>query len=245
MKDVKALCVGGGFHLTKFGINSKHVLLSMPEMDRRNGLQDQELRLGTLRTEIVFGINWDKKRDKLGYCIKFKEKPGTKRGMLSMVSSIYDRFGLVTPFLLESRRIVQMLCHNQLACDDPVDEGIQEKWTKWKCNLNILKDIKLRICYKPEGFGQVVSCSLHHFCNASENGYGQVLYVRLVNATGKIHCSLVIAKSQVAPIKYTSIPRLELAASVLSTKMSAIIWKELQYEDIVEYYWTDSQVLLG
>ena len=245
MKDVKALCVGGGFHLTKFGINSKHVLLSMPEMDRRNGLQDQELRLGTLRTEIVFGINWDKKRDKLGYCIKFKEKPGTKRGMLSMVSSIYDRFGLVTPFLLESRRIVQMLCHNQLACDDPVDEGIQEKWTKWKCNLNILKDIKLRICYKPEGFGQVVSCSLHHFCNASENGYGQVLYVRLVNATVKIHCSLVIAKSQVAPIKYTSIPRLELAASVLSTKMSAIIWKELQYEDIVEYYWTDSQVLLG
>ena len=245
MKDVKALCVGGGFHLTKFGINSKHVLLSMPEMDRRNGLQDQELRLGTLRTEIVFGINWDKKRDKLGYCIKFKEKPGTKRGMLSMVSSIYDRFGLVTPFLLESRRIVQMLCHNQLACDDPVDEGIQEKWTKWKCNLNILKDIKLRTCYKPEGFGQVVSCSLHHFCNASENGYGQVLYVRLVNATGKIHCSLVIAKSQVAPIKYTSIPRLELAASVLSTKMSAIIWKELQYEDIVEYYWTDSQVLLG
>ena len=41
MKDVKALCVGGGFHLTKFGINSKHVLLSMLEMDRRNGLQDQ------------------------------------------------------------------------------------------------------------------------------------------------------------------------------------------------------------
>ena len=245
MKDVKALCVGGGFHLTKFGINSKHVLLSMPEMDRRNGLQDQELRLGTLSTEKVFGINWDKKRDKLGYCIKFKEKPGTKRGMLSMVSSIYDRFGLVTPFLLESRRIVQMLCNNQLACDDPVDEGIQEKWTKWKCNLNILKDIKLRRCYKPQGFGQVVSCSLHHFCNASENGYGQVLYVRLVNATGKIHCSLVIAKSQVAPIKYTSIPRLELAASVLSTKMSAIIWKELQYEDIVVYYWTDSQVLLG
>ena len=45
--------------------------------------------------------------------------------------------------------------------------------------------------------------------------------------------------------KYTSIPRLELAAAVLSTKMSAIIRKELQYEDLVEYYWTDSQVVLG
>ena len=245
MKDVKALFVGEGFHLTKFVINSKHVLLSMPEMDRRNGLQDQELRLGTLRTEKALGINWDKKGDKLGYCIKVKEKPGTKRGMLSMVSSIYDRFELISPFLLEGRRIIQMLCHNQLACNDPVDEGIQEKWAKWKCHLNILKDIRLRRCYKPEGFGQVVSCSLHHFCNASENGYGQVVYVRLVNASGKIHVSLVIAKSRVAPIKYTSIPRLELAAAVLSKKMSAIIWKELRYEDIVEYYWTDSQVVLG
>ena len=91
----------------------------------------------------------------------------------------------------------------------------------------------------------MVSSSLHHFSDASENGYGQVVYVRLVNAIGKIHCSLVIAKSRVAPIKYTSIPRLELAAAVLSTKMSAIIRKKLQYEDLVEYYWTDSQVVLG
>ena len=91
----------------------------------------------------------------------------------------------------------------------------------------------------------MVSSSLHHFSDASENGYGQVVFVRLVNAIGKIHCSLVIAKSRVAPIKYTSIPRLELAAAVLSTKMSAIIRKELQYEDLVEYYWTDSQVVLG
>ena len=72
---------------------------------------------------------------------------------------------------------------------------------KWKCNLNILKNIKLSRCYKPEGFGQVVSNSLHHFSDASESGYGQVVYVRLVNAVGKIHCSLVIAKSHVAPIK--------------------------------------------
>ena len=136
-----------------------------------------------------------------------------------------------------------MLCHNQLAWDDPVDEGIQEKVSKWKCNLNILKYIKLSRCYKPEGFGQVVSSSLHNFSDASENGYRQVVYVRLIKAIGKIHCSLVIAKSR-APIKYTSIPRLELAAAVLSTKMSAIIRKKLQYEDLVEYYWTDSQVVL-
>ena len=74
---------------------------------------------------------------------------------------------------------------------------------------------------------------MHDFSDASENGYGQVVYVRLVNAIGKIHCSLVVGKSYVAPIKYTSITRLELAAPVLSMKMSAIIRKESQYEDFL------------
>ena len=44
-----------------------------------------------------------------------------------MVSSIYEPLGLVSPFLLEGRRIIQMLCHNQSAWDDPLEEGIQEK----------------------------------------------------------------------------------------------------------------------
>ena len=47
---------------------------------------------------------------------------------------------------------------------------------------------------------------------------------------------MVITKLCVAPIKYTSIPRLELAAAVLSTKMS---------KDLVDYYWTDNRVVLG
>ena len=93
MKDVKALCAEGEFHLTKFVSNSKYVLLSIPEGGRRKGLHDQELRLGTLPTKKALGIHWDIKEDKLGFCIKFKEKPSTKCRMLSMVSSIYDALG--------------------------------------------------------------------------------------------------------------------------------------------------------
>ena len=46
-------------------------------------------------------------------------------------------------------------------------------------------------------------------------------------------------------MKYTSIPRLELAAAVLSTKMSGLLKKELGFDDIAEYYWTDSKVVIG
>ena len=169
--------------------------------------------------------------------------------MLSMVSSIYDPLGLVSPFVLEGRQIIQTLCLNQLAWDDPVDEDIQQKWIDWKFSLKKLQEIKLDRCYKPKGFGKVVSCSLYYFSDASESSYegsyGEPTYLRLVNTDGKVHCSLVTAKSQVAPMKYTSMPRLELAAAVLSIKMSGLVKKELGFDDIAEYYWTNSQVVIG
>ena len=196
-------------------------------------------------TEKALGIHWNIEKDKLGFDVNVKDKPQTKCGMLSMVSSIYDPLGLVSPFVLEGRQIIQMFCLNQLAWDDPVDEDIQQKWIKWKLNLKKLQEIKLDRYYKLTGFGRVVSCSLHYFSDASESGYGQATNLRLVDTAGKIHCSLVIAKSQVAPMKYTSIPRIELAAAVLSTKMSGLVKKEFGFDDIAEYYWTDSKVVIG
>ena len=47
------------------------------------------------------------------------------------------------------------------------------------------------------------------------------------------------------PKKFVSIPRLELTAAVLSTKMSSLLKKELHMPDIKERFWTDSNVVLG
>ena len=162
-----------------------------------------------------------------------------------MVSSIYDPLGLVSPFILEGRQIVQKVCFGKLHWDEPVNKDVKQHWQNWMCKLKSLKNIKLNRCYKPAGFGKVVSCSLHYFSDASERGYGQVTYIRLVNKIGKIHCSLVMGKSRVTPMKYTSIPRLELAAAALSVKMAGIIKKEVAIDHISEHFWTDSQVVIG
>ena len=100
--------------------------------------------------------------------------------------------------------------------------------------LKSLKNIKLNRCYKPAGFDKVVSCSLHYFSDASERGHGQATYIRLLNKTGKIHCILVMGKCRVAQMKYTSMPRLKLAAAVLSVKIVAIIKKELTINHVSE-----------
>ena len=66
---------------------------------------------------------------------------------------------------------------------------------------------------------------MDYLFDASESGFGQVTYVRLVIVAGKIQCNLVIVKSRVALINYNSIPRLELAAAVLTTKVSELVKK--------------------
>ena len=67
--------------------------------------------------------------------------------------------------------------------------------------------------------GKGIDCSQYHFSDASQDEYGKVSYLRLVDQKGMIHCGLVMAKSRVTPIKFVSIPRLELAAATLSIKV--------------------------
>ena len=67
-----------------------------------------------------------------------------------------------------------------------------------------------------------MNVSLHHFSVASEFGYGQCSYIRLVNKTGGVHCSLLLGKSRTVPKKFVSMPRLELNAAVLSVKMTSV-----------------------
>jgi len=61
----------------------------------------------------------------------------------------------------------------------------------------------------------------------------------------KAHCSLVIGKSRVAPLKQITVPRLELAAATVSANTSKFLRQELSYTDIKENFWTDSKIVLG
>lgn len=86
---------------------------------------------------------------------------------------------------------------------------------------------------------------LHQFSDASNTGYGSCSYLRYKNSKNEVYRSLVMAKARVAPTKITSIPRLELAAAVTSSKMSVMLKSELEMSIDEEFFWTDSQVVLA
>ena len=242
IKRVKEMCAAGGFNLTKFICNRKNVLMSI---DKRKDVKDTDLAKEELPTERALGVYWNVQEDALCFKVNLKEKPRNQRDMLSMLSSFYDPLGLVSPSILRGRLILQELCQEGLHWDKQVSEEYVKKWEAWKRELYDLEKLSLGSCIKPSNFGKIVNISLHNFSDASEIGYGECSYLRVVDENENIYCSLIMGKERVDPKKLVSIPRLELVAAVLSVKISNMIKKELQLQELDEYFWTDSRVVLG
>ena len=89
------------------------------------------------------------------------------------------------------------------------------------------------------------SYELHHFSDASQSGYSQCSYLRVIDQQDKPHVSLVMGMARVTPLKSITVPRLELTTAVISTRVSQCLKLELDYQDVVEVFWTDSQVVIG
>ena len=111
--------------------------------------------------------------------------------------------------------------------------------------MNQLENLPISRSIQPTDFGEIKSVTLHRFSDASENGYGQCSYIRLVDDDNRVHCSLLLGKSRVVPKKFISIPRLELTAALLSVKMACLLKKELDINCVDEVFWTDSKVVFG
>jgi hypothetical protein len=57
-------------------------------------------------------------------------------------------------------------------------------------------DFRIERCNKPMDF-DVTDTQLHHFCDASESGYGTVSYIRLTSRGRPPHITLVMGKARV------------------------------------------------
>ena len=238
IKSTKSLCQKGGFRLHKFTSNSR-------EEDRAVDAKDHLLVGNDTAVERALGVHWCIESDTLQFRIIMQYKPLSRRGILSTVSSVFDPLGLVSPFILVGKQILQELCRDGVAWDDEVPDKLRPKWEKWRTELPALERLRVARCHKPQDFDEVKNVELHQFSDACQNGYGQCSYIRLVDVKNRVHCSLVMGKSRVTPLKPVTIPRLELTAAVVSSKISCMLRKELEYAQMKEVFWTDSKTVLG
>ena len=127
IQEVRDLCKKGGFKLTKFISNKKDMLFQISDALRRDGAKNKYLT-GCLPIEKALGILWDAENDVIKFKIDLKDKPMKRRGMLSVISSIYDPLGLTCSFLLQGRRLLQGLSQAMHGWDEMVPDKICQKW---------------------------------------------------------------------------------------------------------------------
>ena len=111
-----------------------------------------------------------------------KDKPYTPREILSVISSIYDPLGFVSPAVVPARKLMQDLCKQGLGWDEKIGNYALEKWISVlpKCS-----HIAVPRCLKPTNLGTAEVTQRHHFANASQIAYGAVSIARFVNEEKK------------------------------------------------------------
>ena len=65
------------------------------------------------------------------------------------------------------------------------------------------------------------------FSDASEMTYGAIAYLMLVFTDGTSTLFFLMGKSQLAPVKTVSLPRLELNSAVVGVQIAQVIKKEM------------------
>ncbi|XP_062713585.1 uncharacterized protein LOC134290455 [Aedes albopictus] len=246
--QVKLIHSRGGFNMRNWVSNSIHVLQSLGVASEQRLLSidcsKEEKR------QRVLGIAWDPEKDVFVFSTSwhsdltpyvFEDRRPTKRIALRIIMSLFDPLGLLAPFLIHGRMLIQDLWRLGLDWDANVGDKEHEKWRRWISLLPSITELEIPRHYfgsaNPSSYG---SLQLHVFTDASEMGYGCAAYFRLV-CDGQVQCSLIMARSKVAPLKYQSIPRMELQAALLGARMLHTVSDNHSLPIAHKYIHTDSE----
>ena len=162
------------------------------------------------------------------------------------MSSIFETLGILTPCLLQPKRIIQQLQKQNIDRDEPIPNSLLKQWEFWKEDMQIIFDIDI-----PRWFGFEKQLDdrieLNIFCDTCSEAYGTVAYANCFSECSKKHFySFLLSKSRLAPIKEKSltITRLELQAAVLAIRLKNTDSKQLDFPIDETRLWSDSQIVL-
>ena len=245
IQQAMQLCKKGNIRLHKFVANDSELLAHIPKTEIGDCGNVNLLNPGST-IHRTLGIQWNTSSDKFLYDLTMATKCLTRREILSTIASTFDPLGLIAPFIITGKMILQQCCKRNLGWDEKLPADLSNQWLDWLSTLEALNSIEFPRSYKPSDFKMVTKAELHSFSDASNDAYGAAIYLRLVDSEGNVSVTLIHAKARVAPSNITSIPRLELQAAVLATLLTDFVHKELTGYDIGKiYYYTDSQIVLG
>ncbi|GFQ93761.1 integrase catalytic domain-containing protein [Trichonephila clavata] len=226
----------GCFHLYKWSANSEELLKDVPTENKEFLFNENDELVKTL------GLPWRPREDTFMYQMNLQEVPVTitKRTVLSFISKLYDPLGLLQPIIIKAKMMIQKIWLLKIDWDQNLPRQEIENFQRYVAELHQLKDLKIPRCILLK---DSVAVHLIGFADASAQAYGACLYVKSENAN-ETQIRLLCSKTRVAPLKTLSIPRLELLAATLLSKLTSKIIKIIDLEFDEVHLFSDSKVVL-
>ena len=245
-KKSKWLMESAGFLLRKWCTNSKEL------MELINVGNENDMSFDMSSVTSVLGVKWDIVKDEIIYdlstIINLEEtKKPTKRNVLSIISSFFDPVGYLAPITCQGKVIFQLLCKSKIHWDDIIPDDILLLWKRFIKLITDIKIIRIKRCVIPELIDTLVDVQVHGFCDSSGVAYCAVIYLRKETSSGVVDVRFLTAKTKVAPIKETTIPRLELLSCVLLSGLIETVSSPLSdfgYDTSITC-WNDNMSAIG
>ncbi|XP_072400311.1 uncharacterized protein [Diabrotica undecimpunctata] len=195
----------------------------------------------------VLGLSWNPSPDTLS--ISVPEAPTntcvTKGIALSTLAKMYDPLGLITPVILHGRLFIKKLFLERMDWDDILPPSLEKEWTTFVNSIPHLKSLKIPRCLFLNK--KVAHIQIYGFADSSERAYAACIYFRTVYSDNTVSCILVTGKSRLSPIRTTTLPRLELCAMLLLSKLTkriiSIYENKLSFSSV--NLWSDSRIALS
>ena len=157
IRKAQAMLATANLRLHKVVSNSVLVMKAFPAEDRAKNIKDLDLLRDVLPSQRSLGVQWNIEKDHFTFHVSLPEKPFTRRGVLSLIKSVYDLLGFVSPVILEGKLILQQLVimgkkvngNDPLEWDDPLPEKMKHRWSRWRDALPKLEEVFIPRCHYP------------------------------------------------------------------------------------------------
>ncbi|XP_055932046.1 uncharacterized protein LOC129962326 [Argiope bruennichi] len=217
-------------------IDNSKTLMAKGGFDLREWEWSGDCETNSKEETQVLGLIWNKKLDTLKINMKWLDdinvEKVTKRSMLSTVHKVFDPFGFTVPVMLCPKIMLQKAWKLGTSWDEEITGELRKEFLQWFQELKHLFDIHIPRCVQASS-KDISNCTIHTFVDGSKDAYAAITFLRIEN-NGRIELFILAAKSGVAPLRGTTVPRMEFLAAVIGARLAnsvveALGWKMLRY----------------
>ncbi|XP_065928535.1 uncharacterized protein [Magallana gigas] len=127
LKKTQIVLNNARIRLHKIVSNDVEVMEAFPSEDLEKNLMSLDIGSDDLPVQHSLGLSWDINSDSFTYSTRILEKPFTKRGLLSVVNSLFDQLVFFAPIVIHGIFLYREVGECNSSWDDPLPSNREEE----------------------------------------------------------------------------------------------------------------------